>query len=74
MGDEVTIVRNPGDDEAFARAIGEAMDGGALEDPETLERLLRATYPRAVVRPRELTGERGVVWYVYREGHWVSGR
>ncbi len=73
MGDTVTIVRNPAEDDEFERAIAEAMDP-AQSDPAELERLLRAVYPRAVVRPRGLTGERGVVWYVYREGHWVSGR
>jgi len=69
----VTIVRNPVDDEEFERAVAEAVNP-AQQDSAELERLLRVSYPRAVVRPRELAGERGVVWYVYREGHWVSGR
>ena len=73
MGDAVTIVRNPVGDAEFERAVAEAMYP-ALEDPEALQLSLRATYPQAVVRPRELTGERGIVWYVYRDGHWVSGR
>jgi hypothetical protein len=25
-----------------------------------------------VVRARDLAGERPVVWYVYRDGHWVG--
>ena len=66
-------MRNPVDDVEFERAVAAAMNH-APEDPSELETILRAAYPRAVVRPRGLTGERGVVWYVYREGHWVSGR
>ena len=73
MGDAVTIVRNPADDADFERAIAEAMDP-ELDDPKVLEQILRAMFPQTVVRPRELTGERGIVWYVYRDGHWVSGR
>jgi hypothetical protein len=73
VGDAVTIVRNPVNDAEFERAIAEAMHPD-LQDPEVLQRSLRASYPQAVVRPRGLTGERGIVWYVYREGHWVSGR
>ena len=73
VGDTPTIIRNPVGDEDFARAISAAMLSGK-DDPAALEQLLRASYPNVVVRPRELTGERGAVWYVYREGHWVSGR
>jgi hypothetical protein len=73
VGETVTIVRNPVSDKDFEEAVARAMDA-APADPAMLERLLRATYPQAVVRPRELTGERGIVWYVYREGHWISGR
>ena len=40
--------------------------------PAALEAHLRETYPKAVVRPRQLEGERAEVWYVYREGYWVS--
>ena len=73
MGETLTIVRNPMDDDEFERAVAEALDL-AQQDPAELERLLRVSYPQAVVRPRGLAEERGVVWYVYREGHWVSGR
>jgi hypothetical protein len=46
--------------------------GSAPSQPEELEAMLRDSYPRAVVRPRALSGETLVVWYVYRDGHWVS--
>jgi len=37
-----------------------------------LELRLRRSYPDAVVRPRDLSNEPYVVWYVYRDGHWVA--
>ena len=65
-----TLVLNPPDDQDFrARAIG-LVDGGVL-GPTKLEEALRRTFPDAIVRPRELAGERTSIWYVYREGHWV---
>ena len=67
-----TIVRNPADDDAFARAVDDVIDHEAA-DPARAQSLLRALYPRAVVRRRELDGERADVWYVYREGHWIRG-
>ena len=36
-----------------------------------LQAALRETYPRAVVRAREISSERETVWYAYRDGHWV---
>ena len=33
---------------------------------------LRTRYPRATVRRRELAAELHLVWYVYRDGHWVA--
>jgi hypothetical protein len=65
-----SLVTNPAGDRAF-RAAAQA----ALETTQSIgdfEKVLRAAYPRAVVRARELSGERSVVWYVYREGHWVA--
>ncbi len=64
------LVINPRSDEqftAFARDRASAADS-----PEDLQALLRLRYPRAVVRPRELDGERTQVWYVYRDGRWAS--
>jgi hypothetical protein len=39
--------------------------------PAELQGRLRDRYPRAVVRPRVLSGEPIEIWYVYREGHWI---
>lgn len=40
-------------------------------DPHAMQRRLRAAYPAAVVRPRELSSEAAVIWYVYRDGRWT---
>jgi hypothetical protein len=61
---------NPADDLAFAGEVERLMDAGISEAAE-LERRLRASHPGAVVRPRDLSNEPFVVWYVYRDGHWV---
>ena len=39
-------------------------------DPTELQAALRRTFPGAVVRRRELSGETFELWYVYRDGHW----
>jgi hypothetical protein len=64
------IVANPPGDRQFRALIDAGLVSGARQ-PEDLEALLRVRYPRAVVRPRELAGERTPVWYVYREGRWI---
>ena len=63
---------NPSDDDAFAAVVTRLLSGG-LSDAAELERRLRATYPGALVRPRELAFEPFVMWYVYRDGRWVPG-
>ena len=62
---------NPADDLAFGGEVERLMEGGVAEADE-LERRLRDSYPSAVVRPRDLSNEPFVVWYVYRDGHWVA--
>ena len=67
--DRPTLVLNPPDDrdfEAFVTAMVKTSAG-----PTKLEQGIRARYPHAIVRPRDLVGERVQVWYVYRDGHWV---
>jgi hypothetical protein len=65
-----TLVLSPPDDRPFrALAVGLIEDGAAT--PGDLEARLRRAYPRAIVRPRELVGERTQIWYVYRDGRWV---
>lgn len=64
------LVINPRSDEGFVTHVYALANTTAL--PEALEELVRERYPRAVVRRRGLDGERREVWYVYREGHWIS--
>jgi hypothetical protein len=65
------VVRNPSKDSDFAALIDALLAEGVLESARFQERL-RERYPRALVRPRDLAGERVAVWYVYREGRWVK--
>lgn len=65
-----SLITNPADDVAFHDDADAALQEG--QSVEELQTILRRAYPRAVVRSRDLAGERPVVWYVYREGHWVA--
>ncbi|MCY7418185.1 MAG: hypothetical protein LH650_06760 [Chloroflexi bacterium] len=65
------LIINPPADETFVRACNEAL-AEAPPSPARLQSKLRLLYPLAVVRPRELSAETIIVWYVYRDGHWVS--
>jgi hypothetical protein len=64
-----TLILNPPDDRDFGSFVRSAVE--MAPGPEELEVRLRERYPRAIVRPRDLAGERLAVWYVYRDGHWV---
>ena len=66
-----TLILNPRDDARFV-AAAEALVAEGIDSPAMLQERLRQHYPHVVVRPRELTGESFTIWYVYREGHWVS--
>jgi hypothetical protein len=66
-----TLIVNPADDPEFQAAAVHLTDRGLLE-PTVLQDSLRERWPGAVVRPRELAGEHGQIWYVYRDGHWVN--
>jgi hypothetical protein len=72
-GRRPVIVTNPSNDRQFRALIESALLSGAIR-PADLERMLRTRYPLAVVRPRELAGERTAIWYVYREGHWIRSQ
>ena len=63
-----TLVLNPPDDPPFEALVSSEIEA---EDPEQLQVRLREQYPRAIVRRRDLSGERTQIWYVYRDGHWV---
>jgi hypothetical protein len=65
-----TLVTNPADDVPFHDAAEAALQEG--QSVTDLETILRRAYPQAVVRARDLAGERPLVWYVYRDGHWVA--
>ncbi len=63
------LITNPRSDVAFVDAANDAVDGSRR--PEMLADALRPEYPSVTVRPRDLSDETIVVWYVYRDGHWV---
>lgn len=65
-----TLVLNPRHDADFV-AVAEAILGEQVDSPNELQERLRRTYPKAVVRARELNGEAMTIWYVYRDGHWI---
>ena len=67
-----TLVVNPRDDRPFV-ALAESLVADGARSPDELQTRLREEYPEAVVRARELDGEAFTIWYVYRDGHWVSG-
>ncbi len=69
---DIELVTNPRADEEFRTHARELLDLGA-RTPEALASALRERYPGSVVRARDIEGERRTVWYVYREGRWVSG-
>jgi hypothetical protein len=65
-----TLVLNPPGDAEFAAYASQMLNGGVIDHAE-LQRRLRERFPRAIVRPRELAGERAQIWYVYRDGRWI---
>ncbi len=64
------LITNPADDPAFRDFVETSLDG--LVDTTLSQTILRTRYPDAVVRPRDLSGVQLTVWYVYRDGRWVS--
>jgi hypothetical protein len=70
MRERPVIIASPRDDDAF-REFAERIVANGAAAAEALEVALRERYPKAVVRARDLAGERVVVWYVYRDGRWT---
>jgi hypothetical protein len=66
-----TLITNPATDVAFREHAESVLQEG--QSVGELQQILRRDYPRAIVRARDLAGERQEVWYVYRDGHWVRG-
>ena len=71
MDQRPVLMLNPRDDEAFGDLVTELVAGG-IETTTALEAALRDRYPEAVVHLREISAERVVVWYVYRDGRWIG--
>ncbi len=66
-----TLILNPRSDTGFVQCVHDIEDLG-VHVPEDLVAALRDRFPDVVVRPRGLSSEPAVVWYVYRDGHWTS--
>jgi hypothetical protein len=64
------VILNPRSDARFVELVSELM-ADAVGEPAELQAGLRAEFPEAVVRPRELSSESTEVWYVYRDGRWT---
>jgi hypothetical protein len=64
------VILNPRSDARFVGLVSELM-AAAVGEPEGLQAGLRAEFPDAVVRRRELSSESTEVWYVYRDGRWT---
>jgi hypothetical protein len=59
----------PSSDGSFSDLVDATLRSSAdIRAPEDLEAALRPLYPEARVRPRELSGEADLIWYVYRNG------
>jgi hypothetical protein len=68
----VRAVCVPSSDPVFGRVVHGVLMSKAITSTHELEDALRQLYPMVRVRPRELSGELGVTWYVYREGDFPS--
>jgi hypothetical protein len=63
------LIVNPATDREFTILATSLLDG--VSGPDDLQARLRPTHPHCVVRRREISNERVVVWYVYRDGGWI---
>lgn len=66
------LILNPRGDGVFVGRAREAAED--ITEPSGLADRLRTWYPDVVVRPRELSSEPMVIWYVYRDGRWAPER
>ena len=64
------LITNPAHDDQFRRFAHTVRQRQVHLDE--FESALRERYPAAVVHERVLSGEPWLVWYVYRDGHWVA--
>jgi hypothetical protein len=63
------LIVNPRSDVRFVQLVSE-LTAEATMDLSDLQSRLRAVYPDAIVRRRELSSESTEMWYVYRDGRW----
>jgi hypothetical protein len=64
------VILNPRSDARFVELVSELL-AALVDEPADLQAGLRAEFPEAVVRRRELSSESTEVWYVYRDGRWT---
>ena len=65
----------PHDDRSFRASAEALLTGTATDDPRELQAGLRRSYPNAVVRRQHrlaALSEDARIWYVYRDGHYVT--
>jgi PAS domain-containing protein len=67
----VRLVTIPTGDVAFAQIAERLLEDRGAASAAAFQARLRAVFPRAVVRARELVGE-APAWYIYRDGAWHS--
>ena len=70
MRERPVLIASPRDDAAF-REFAEKLVANGATAADALEVALRVRFPQAVVRARDLAGERALAWYVYRDGRWT---
>lgn len=67
---DVRVITIPTNDRAFSRIVDRIFRSTSAATPSALQSRLRRTFPRAVVRARDISGD--PAWYVYRDGGWAS--
>jgi PAS domain S-box-containing protein len=72
VSSDVRAICIPSSDHAFAAAVQAALADGDVDVPGDLEQRVRPWAPNVVVRSRELSGESGGTWYVYRDGRFAA--
>jgi hypothetical protein len=74
MYNRVRAICVPSSDQVFQRVVHGVLMTKSITSTRELEDELRRLYPAVRVRPRDLSGEHGVTWYVYREGDFPSSQ
>ena len=72
--DRVRAICLPSSDPVFQRVVQSVLMSKSITSTRELEDELRGLYPAVRVRRRELSGENGVTWYVYREADFPSSQ